>query len=104
MNIDNINGKAAKMTIIGWFAGLAYYNWFSSTPIDVPLWAHAVLGVVGMFAAAIVIGGGMALLAGGITKLATGRVDGSPHAFSWAAFISPVLAFFAAKWALQFFA
>lgn len=90
------------MTITGWFAGLAYYNWFSSTAVPLPIWQHALLIIVGMFAAAIVIGGGMALLAGGLSKVITGRSDGSINSFAWAAFISPVLAFFAAKYVLQF--
>jgi len=90
------------MTIAGWFAGLTHYNWFSSTAVHLPLWQHILLVVVGMFAASIVIGGGMALLAGGLTKVITGRSDGSVQAFAWAAFISPVLAFFAAKYVLQF--
>lgn len=102
MNIEIINTYAAKWTIGGWFIGLAYYNWFASAPDHVPLWAHVVLVVLGMFVASIVIGGGMALLMALITKLTTGDAEGSSHAFAWAAFISPVLAFFAAKYALQF--
>jgi len=88
------------MTIAGWFIGLAYYNWFSSDPISVPMWAHAVLIIGGMFAASIVIGAGLALLAALLTKLITGNPEGNPNAFAWAAFIGPVLAFFAAKYAL----
>lgn len=102
MDVDSVNGKAAKMTIAGWFAGLAYYSWFSNTAAPLPIWQHALLAVVGAFAASIIIGAGMAMLAGGVTKLITGRSDGSIHAFAWAAFISPVLAFFAAKYVLQF--
>jgi len=55
-----------------------------------------------MFAASIVIGGGLAILTAVLTKRITGKPDGSPHGFAWASFISPVLAFFAAKYALQF--
>jgi hypothetical protein len=65
-------------------------------------WGHLILVVGGLFASSIIIGGGMSLLAALVTKIATGKADGSPHAFSWAAFISPVLAFFAAKYALIF--
>lgn len=102
MDVDSVNSKAAKMTIVGWFAGLAYYNWFSSAAAHLPWWQHALLIIVGMFAAAIVIGAGMALLAAALTKVITGRSDGSINAFAWAAFISPVLAFFAAKYVLRF--
>lgn len=102
LDIDSVNNKTAKMTIVGWFAGLAYYNWFSSTASALPIWQHALLVVVGMFAASVIIGAGMCLLAGGLTKIVTGRSDGSIHAFAWTAFISPVLAFFAAKYVLQF--
>ncbi|HEX8663362.1 MAG TPA: hypothetical protein VF744_04970 [Beijerinckiaceae bacterium] len=103
MTIDRVNTISSKLTILGWFAGLAYYNWFSSAPISVPFWAHLVLIVGGLFASSIVIGGGMALLAAFVTKLATGRADGSPDAFSWAAFISAALAFLAAKYGLLLF-
>ncbi|NEK54591.1 hypothetical protein GUK36_35105 [Rhizobium leguminosarum] len=80
---------------------MAYHNWFSSTVGHLPMWQHALLIVVGMVATAIIIGGGMALFAAGLTKVITGRTDGSINAFAWAAFISPVLAFFAAKYSLQ---
>ncbi|UDL90191.1 hypothetical protein LGH82_01990 [Mesorhizobium sp. PAMC28654] len=103
MTVDQINGKASGMVIFGWFVGLAYYNWFSRSPISVPIWAHIVLIVVGMFAASIIIGGGLALIAAGITKAVTGSAQGSPHAFSWAAFIGLILAFFPAGYALEMF-
>jgi hypothetical protein len=90
------------MTIVGWFTGLAYYNWFSSTGVHLPIWQHALLVVVGMFAASIIIGAGMALVAAALTKVITGRSDSSINAFAWAAFISPAIAFFAAKYVLQF--
>jgi hypothetical protein len=100
--IDLVNTYAAKWTIAGWFCGLAYYNWFASNPDHIPWWGHILLVVVGMFASSIIIGGGMSLLSALITRIATGNTEGSPHAFAWAAFISPVLAFFAAKYALHF--
>ena len=101
VSIETVNTYAAKWTVGGWFIGLAYYNWFSSAPIHVPLLGHILLLTVGMFAASVLIGGGMAVLAAVVTKLTTGNVEGSPHGFAWAAFISPVVAFFAAKLALQ---
>lgn len=104
IDIDTVNTFAAKTTIGGWFVGLAYYNWFASAPPHLAIWIHAILVVGGLFASSILIGGGMALLMGGLTKILTGRVDGSPHAFSWGAFISPVIAFFAAKYVLLWIA
>ena len=98
--IEVINTYAAKWTIAGWFIGLAYYNWFASYPEHLPLWMHVVFANVGMFAACIVIGGGVAVLVAFIRQAITGDAEGSPHGFGWAAFISPVLAFFAAKYAL----
>ena len=103
MNIERINVQASKMTILGWFSGLAYYNWFASTPITAPIWGHVVLIIGGMFFASIVIGGGLSLMAALITKAATGSTDGSPHAFSWAAFIGMALSFVAAKYGLLLF-
>ena len=103
MNIDRVNTIASKWTIFGWFAGLAYFNWFASDGASFSWWAHALFIIVGMFAASIIIGGGVALLFAGLTKILTGRSDGSIHGFAWGAFISPVLAFFAAKYVLAFF-
>jgi len=101
IGVDRLNIYVANFTIIGWLTGLAYYNWFASAPHHLPPWAHAILVVAGSFAACIVIGAGMAILAGAVTQLVTGRHRGSPYAFGWGAFISPVLAFFAAKFVLQ---
>jgi hypothetical protein len=42
----------------------------------------------------------MAVIAALATKAATGRSDGSPVAFMLAGWVSPVLAFFAAKYAI----
>jgi large-conductance mechanosensitive channel len=97
LSVEQINTKASKFTIAGWFAGLAYFNWFSSTAVHVSWVGHAILVIVGMFAASIIIGMGVALIMGLITKIATGRTDGSPHVYAWGAFISPVIAFFAAE-------
>lgn len=103
MTVERVNTLASRMVLFGWFTGLAYYNWFTDNPIHVPLWAHAILVVVGMFAASIIIGGGLAFIAAGITKILTGRGDGDPIAYSWAAFLSIPIAFVAAKYALRFF-
>lgn len=101
LSVEQINTKAAKFTILGWFAGLAYFNWFSSTAVHVSLVGHAILVVVGMFAASIIIGMGLALIVGLITKAVTGNSLGSPHGYAWGAFISPVIAFFAAEPAIR---
>jgi hypothetical protein len=100
-NIEIINTKASKLTIAGWFIGLAYFNWFAANADSLPWWVHAVLIVGGMFASSILIGGGMALLAAWVTKVVTGKSEGSLHAFVLAMFISPVIAFFAANYALR---
>ena len=100
MDIDRVNDLASKQVILGWFAGLAYYNWFTGSPISVPWWAHIILVVGGMFASSIIIGGGMSLLAAGITKLMFGRSDAVPGLFGWAGIIATILAFIASKYAL----
>jgi hypothetical protein len=97
MSIERINTKSARNTAIGWFAGLAYFNWFASDSEPLSTIADFFLVVIGAPAACMVIGLGVALLAGMVTKLWTGRVDGSPDAYAWGAMISPVLAFFAAE-------
>ena len=98
--IDRINYTVASWTVAGWFLGLAYYNWFSSTALRLALWVHAVLIVGGLFASSIFIGGSVAAVAALATRAITGRPDGSPVAFMLAGWISPVLAFFAAKYAV----
>ncbi|MBB3063958.1 hypothetical protein [Limibacillus halophilus] len=103
MDIERINSSSAGLAIIGWFAGLSYYNWLASDPTSMPIWAHAVLVIGGMFFASIVIGGGLALLAAGLTRALTGKMDGSSDVFSSMAFVSPVVAFFAAKYGLGLF-
>lgn len=100
MSIELINSYAAKWTVGGWFIGLVYYNWLASAPLHVPLWIHAILIVGGLFAAPILVGGGVALLMAGLTKLLTGRIEGSPDGYAWGAFISPVFAFLAAGYVL----
>lgn len=99
--VAQINTKAAKYSIAAWFVGLAYFNWFSSTATHVSIAGHIILVVVGMFAASILIGMIVALILGLITKLLAGRTDGSPRGDAWGAFISPVIAFFAAGWAIR---
>lgn len=96
LSIERVNTYAAKYTIAGWLTGLAYYSWFSSSAPPLSVGWHALLIVGGMFASSIVIGGGVSLILALVTKLVTGKSDGSSDFFAWGAFISPVLAFLAA--------
>jgi len=98
--IDRINYTVAQWTVTGWFLGLAYFNWFSSTGPKLPMWVQLALAVGGLFASSILIGGGIAALAAVATRVATGRSDGSPVGFMLAGWVSPLLAFFAAKYAV----
>lgn len=93
LSIENTNTKAAKYTIVGWLAGLAYFNWFASESVHVSWIGHFILVVVGMLAASVVIGGGVALVFGLLTKALTGRMNGSPDLYASGVFISPVIAF-----------
>ncbi len=104
MDVNTVNNYAAKWTVSGWFIGLAYYTWFATKVIHLPLWELAVVAFVGMFATSILIGGTLAVIAAYFTKKLTGSHEGSTDLFAWGAFISPVLAFFAAKYALIFLA
>jgi hypothetical protein len=101
-NIDRVNEVAAKLTIGGWFAGLAYFNWFAADAAKIAWWGQVLLIVVGMFAASIIIGGAVSLLMAAVTKMLMGEIKDNPTFFAWGAFISPVLAFFAAKYTLHF--
>jgi len=99
--VEQINTKAAKYSIAAWFVGLAYFNWFASTATHVSIAGHIILVVVGMFAASILIGMMVTLILGLTTVLLAGRTDASPRGDAWGAFISPVIAFFAAGWAIR---
>lgn len=101
MDIERVNTYAATWTIAGWVAGLAYFNWFATAPLHVPWWGHVLLVIAGAFGASMIIGGGMALVAALLTKWLTGQSDGSIDVYAWAAFISPVLAFFAVPLAFE---
>lgn len=100
--IDYINAQNSKLTIAGWFIGLAYYNWFASDGAALPLWVHLILIVGGMFAASIIVGGGMAYLAALLARIIAGTWNARPVYFMTAGLIATVLAFFAAKYALIF--
>jgi hypothetical protein len=102
MNADLVNTYAAKWTITGWFVGLIYYQWFGM-PAHLPLWEFGLLAIVGMFAASILIGGLIAFLLGLMTKAITGGWE-DPTFHAWGVFISPILAFFAAKYAVRILA
>lgn len=95
LTVDQVNSKCAGATIFGWFVGLAWVA-YSGSVIGLSWLDWVLLVVVGMFVASIIIGAGFAVLAAGITKLATGRSDGSPHLFAWGVFICPIIAFFSA--------
>ncbi|HUZ33694.1 MAG TPA: hypothetical protein VMV19_16560 [Xanthobacteraceae bacterium] len=98
--VDWINGHNSRLTIIGWFAGLAYYNWFASVGPVLPWWVHLILIVGGMFAASIVIGGGMSCLTALLYRIFAGSATARPEYFKVAGLIATVLAFFSAKYVL----
>jgi hypothetical protein len=79
--IDYINVQNSKLTIAGWFIGLAYYNWFASDGAALPLWVHLILIVGGMFAASIIVGGGMAYLAALLSRIKGGAWAARPDYF-----------------------
>ena len=92
---EHANTKSSQFTVVGWLSGLAYYVWFGS--IEATVVEHAILIVAGIFLSSIIIGGGVALLFGILTRALTGSWDGSPHGYAWGAFIAPVIAFFAVR-------
>lgn len=103
MSIELINTYAAKSAIAGWFVGLAYYNWFSSHAHHVPWWGHLILILPGLFFASVVIGAVVALILAGVTKIIFGKYDATGDIIAWGFFISPVLAFLAAGYAVAMF-
>ena len=104
ISVERIGEMSSKMTITAWFIGLAWMAFLTDDAIGVSWWEWIILVVGGMFAASIVIGGGLALVAAAITKMVTGKSEGSPHAFAWAALIAPWISFFATGPAVRFFA
>jgi hypothetical protein len=72
LSVDEVNTYAAKHTIFGWFVGLAWFAY--SNGLNSISWiSWAMLITVGMAAASIIIGGGIAYLLAGLTKLVTGK-------------------------------
>jgi hypothetical protein len=100
LSIERVNARAARLSLAGWFGGLAYFNWFNSAGVDLSPVGHIILVGGGMIVA-ILIGLAVALIMGAITKAATGRTDGSIYSYMVGAIISPVLTFFAARGAID---
>lgn len=92
ISVEHANNKSSQFTILGWIVGLAYYVWFGS--IDANILEHIILIFGGVFLSSIIIGGGVALFFGVLTRIFTGSWQGSPHGYAWGAFIAPVIAFF----------
>lgn len=98
----NFSKKLLKFTTSGWLIGLFYFVWFTGIGYAVlPWWAYAVLVVGGMVASFIIGWVVVVLVVGPLTYIVPGKPDGSLPAYVWmAVFISPVVAFFAARYAL----
>jgi hypothetical protein len=103
LSIDRIGDLSSKTTIVGWLGGLAWLALFTENAVGVVWWEWLILVIVGMFAASIVIGGGLAMLAAFLTRLVIGKSDGSPHAFVFTAIVSPLLSLYATGPAVGFF-
>ena len=94
--IHEILTRASKMTIFGWFAGLAWFAYSGGNPALGPLgWMILIVG--GMFAASIILGAGVAMVIAGISKAIAGRTDALPGLFVLGAYISAALAFWCAR-------
>ena len=79
--------------MFGWFAGLAWLGYSSDPEAEFFGWMLLIVG--GMFAASIILGGGVALAIAGLSKAVTGRAV--PCSFGWGGSLSAVLAFLAAR-------
>jgi hypothetical protein len=101
--IARISGATSKLVISSWFAGLAWSFFLSKSAIGVVWWEWLVLVIGGMFGSSIVIGAGMVMVAALITKIVTGKSDGSTIAFDLNSWVSPILAFFATGPAIAYF-
>ena len=103
MSIKSIDHHANIFTGIGWICGLSYYNWFAEAPRHVPLWVHLLLIVAGIFFVTTFIVTFMVGLAAIFALRFASTRKGHIDLFAVATVVSPAVAFFAAKYALQLF-
>lgn len=94
-SIDRVNTGASKATIFGWFAGLAWMA-YSDSVVGLSWMDWALLVVVGMFAASIIIGGALSLLAALLTKVILGKGNESSTLFALAGIMAAIIAFLCA--------
>lgn len=103
LSIDSVNTKVSKATMLGWILGQVWESWngrtSSLTWID---WA--ILVIPGTFFTSIVVGGGIAMILGGVTKLLTGSMHSTGVFYAWGIVFSPIAAFFVAKLAVGWLA
>jgi hypothetical protein len=101
VSVKLIRRYATILTIIGWLAGLVFYEWFAFAPFYVPLWDLCLLAIFGAFLSTIIITNTVQTIAGAITYKLTGNFEGSTDIHGWSVVISPLLAFVAAKYVLK---
>ncbi|MDQ0474072.1 hypothetical protein QO011_007111 [Labrys wisconsinensis] len=100
---DRLGETAAKLAMLGWICGMAYYNWVSTYPLSVPWWAHLTLMTGGLYGVSVTIGEGVALLAGLAARTAGGRLHGRLEVVLGVVLLVPALAFLAARCGLLLF-
>jgi hypothetical protein len=94
--VKTINYCSGVFTMIAWLAGVVYYK-----SASVPFWEASVIAVVGALAASIFIANTLSAIAAAITYKLTGDPESATDFASIAVIVSPTLAFFAAKYAIQ---
>ena len=53
---ERLGETAAKLAMLGWVCGMAYYNWLATYPLTVPWWAHLILMTGGLYGVSVTIG------------------------------------------------
>jgi len=100
MSVRETHKHIVESAILGWFLGLAYYNWFSSQPIQLSLLAHLILVTAVMYIVCILIASASRGIATLVAKAVSGFVHGQEPMFTLAMPSATVLGFLAAGYAL----
>jgi hypothetical protein len=95
MKVRQIHKHIVESAILGWFIGLAYYNWFAFHPHSLSILSHLALVTVVMYIIAITVAAATTGIAALGTKMINGSVYGDAPLFTLALPGSTIAAFVA---------
>lgn len=100
MDVKIVNKYTSVFTTIGWLVSVSYYTWLSGNAEHVSLIKIIALFTLGAIIVCRLIYATMTTIAAAITYKLTGDIEGSSDIFAVATFLSPILSFFAGKYAV----